>query len=120
MNLITVRLPAKSTVYLLEDSPMRIAWFKKQVPGIVVVSSVEEFKTLFDNNPPCDFIFWDHDLGKGGTGYDAAEWFANKYGAVNRYMLIHSWNRAGAARMQTVLKEASYVPFGNFEIEVEN
>jgi len=115
-----VVLPKDSQVLLLEDSPMRIAWFKKRVPRLTVVSSMKEFQAYFDSNPICDYIFFDHDLGEGnGTGYDAVVYLKERFGGTAKAALIHTWNASGAKRMQKVLR-AVYIPFGDFEVEVEN
>lgn len=118
MTLIKVTLPKHAKVLLLEDSEMRIAWFEKKIPGLKVVRSVKEFTDYLETKPTVDFVFFDHDLGEGGSGYDAASYLADKFGSVNRWGLIHSWNRAGVARMQQILKAMSAVPFGEFDIEI--
>jgi hypothetical protein len=118
MILLKVTLPRYAKVLLLEDSEMRIQWFEQKVPGIKVVRSVEEFKEYFDTHPTVDFIFFDHDLGEGGSGYEAAQFMAERFGATNRWGLIHSWNRTGAARMQQILEATPAVPFGEFDIEI--
>ena len=120
MNFITIKLPAESRVLLLEDSPMRIAWFKKRVPNLTVVSTVDAFKAYLAGHPICDFIFFDHDLGEGaGTGLEAAQYLKDAFGGNTDAGLIHTWNSAGAKAMQAVLQRVPYVPFGQFEVEVE-
>jgi hypothetical protein len=105
---------------LLEDSPMRIEWFKKKLPNLKVTTSVKEFKDYIDTKPRIDFIFFDHDLGDGGTGYEAAEFLTERFGrGINRWGLIHSWNTNGAKRMQELLPSVPHVVFGDFDIEVE-
>lgn len=118
MTLVKITLPKHSKVLLLEDSEMRIAWFKTKLPDITVVKTVAEFINYFGTHPIVDFIFWDHDLGEGGSGADAATWCVEKFGSVNRWGLIHSWNKGGAAKMQDILKATPAVPFGEFDIEV--
>jgi len=121
MIFFKVVLPKDSQVLVLEDSPMRIAWFKKRLPHVTIVSSIKEFKAYFDLSPCCDYIFFDHDLGKGnGTGYDAVVFMKERFGGGNgsKAGLIHSWNQAGAKRMQEILNIV-HIPFGDFEIEVE-
>lgn len=116
--MFTVNLLEHSAVLLLEDSPMRIAWFEKQIPNLKVVKTVQEFVDYFETRPVVDFIFWDHDLGDGGDGFDAAKFLTDRFGSGSRYGLIHSWNRAGAQRMQTLLTGTPHVPFGDFEIKI--
>jgi hypothetical protein len=119
MNLITITLPKGCHVLLLEDSEMRIAWFKKRIPELKVVSSVSDFKAYFDTHPQVDYIFFDHDLGEGnGTGAEAAEYVATRFGGFSKWGLIHSWNTPGAKRMQEFLKSTPHIPFGDFEVEV--
>lgn len=118
MTLFKVTLPRYAKVLVLEDSEMRIEWFEKKIPGVKIVRSVKEFIEYFGTKPTVDFIFWDHDLGEGGSGYDAAQWTADAFGSVNRWGLIHSWNKNGAAHMQQVLKATPAVPFGEFDIEI--
>lgn len=118
MTLIKVTLPKNAYVLLLEDSDMRIEWFKKRIRNLKVVKTVQEFKDYFERHPTVDFVFFDHDLGEGnGTGLDAATFMKEKFGGTSRWGLIHSWNRAGAQRMQLVLPQTPHVPFGEFEIE---
>lgn len=120
MNFVTIKLLPKAECVLLEDAEMRISWFEKHVPGIHVCRTVEEFKKFFEHSPPIYMIFFDHDLGPGGNGADAAQWFANKYGNQSRYCIIHSFNRTGAYKIQSILPNAIYVPFGDFDIEYES
>ena len=120
MTLLKVVIPRYAKVLLLEDSEMRIEWFEKKIPGVKVVRTVKEFIDYFTTKPTVDFVFFDHDLGDGGSGYDAAQWMADNFGATNRWGLIHSWNRTGAARMQQILKATPAVPFGEFDIEISN
>src|SRR3954469_18700250 len=96
MDYYAVRLPEGANVTLLEDSEMRIKWFAKRIPNLTVCRSVEEFRQYFLGNPPCDFVFWDHDLGADENGEDAARWFTERYGMTNRAHMIHSFNREGA------------------------
>lgn len=119
MDTLKVVLPRESTVVLLEDSPMRIAWFQDRVQKLAVCRTVQEFKDYFiQRKGPCDFLFWDHDLGTEETGLDAAKWFLEYFGSANgNYSIIHSWNRSGARKMQDILQGSPCIPFGGFEIE---
>lgn len=121
MNFLKIILPKDSQVVVLEDSPMRIAWFRKRVPMLTVCTTMSEFVAYFDAKPICDFIFLDHDLGEGaGTGVDAANFIKERFGGNTSAMLIHSWNHSGVQAMQAILKGAPAIPFGNFELEVES
>lgn len=120
MDCYIIRLPKKADVVLLEDSEMRILWFQERIPGLMVCRNVEEFKKHFEGNPSAFFLFWDHDLGPGENGADAAKWFAEKYKMTNRFHCIHSYNRAGAQRIQSYIPAAVHIPFGEFEVEIGN
>jgi len=120
MIFFKVLLPKDSQAVVLEDSPMRIAWFQKRLPQVTICTSIKEFQAYFDRKPICDFIFLDHDLGEGnGNGVDAANEIKERFGGNTSAMLIHSWNHVGVKNMQAVLKDAPAMPFGNFELEVE-
>jgi hypothetical protein len=120
MTTIKVTLPKGAHVVLLEDSDMRINWFEHRIANLVVCKSVQEFKEHFDTKPQVDFIFFDHDLGEGGTGLDAAKWLVDKFGGSSRWGLIHSWNLNGAANMRAILRSVPHVPFGDFDIVFED
>ena len=64
--------------------------------------------------------FLDHDLGlftgTEGDGLQVAKHLAAR-GFDGRNTFIHSTNQNGAAAMQGALKNATAVPFGQFEIE---
>lgn len=117
MDYYKVTLPEGANVTLLEDSDMRITWFAKRIPNLHVCKTVKEFKDYFLGNPPCDFVFWDHDLGTQQTGADAAKWFRQRYSSTNRAHLIHSFNQAGARNIQSEITTAVHIPFGEFEVE---
>ena len=119
MNLLKVTLPKAAHVLLLEDSDMRIEWFKKRIPKLDVCKSVQEFKTFFENKQHTDFIFYDYDLGSPETGVDAAKYMAEHFSNANCWGLVHSWNRPGADAIRTYLPRLQHIPFGDFEVEVE-
>ena len=120
MNVLKVTLPKDSQVFVLEDSPMRQAWFRKRIPRVTVVDSVQGMIAYFETKPICDYIFLDHDLGDGnGNGVEAARWLKQKFGVNVSALLIHSWNTVGVRNMQDVLPGAPAIPFGNFDLEVE-
>lgn len=99
---------------------MRIAWFAKRIPHLTVVRTARAFREYFDTKPLVDFIFFDHDLGEGGTGYEAAEFIKERFGGnTTNAGIIHTWNPSGAARMRTLLPLTLWIPFGEFEVEME-
>jgi hypothetical protein len=120
MNYVTITMLAESRVLLLEDSPMRIAWFTKRIPNLKVVRTVQEFRDYFETKPLVDFIFFDHDLGTEETGYDAVKYMIEKFGGNSTNAgIIHTWNPAGAAKMRELLPKVLWIPFGEFEVVTE-
>lgn len=65
-------------------------------------------------------MFLDHDLGlftgTEGDGLQVAQHLAGR-GFDGLNTVIHSTNEGGAAAMKAALKNATIVPFGQFEIE---
>lgn len=120
MTFLTVTIPKHAHVLLLEDSDMRIAWFEKRLSDLKVVKTVQEFRDYIDSKPLIDFIFFDHDLGEGENGLDAARFLIEKFGSTTNWGLIHSWNKSGAVAMQNAGLRIPHVPFGEFELKVED
>jgi hypothetical protein len=113
-------------VFLLEDSDYRIAWFKERVPNIVVCTNVNDAIGVLVTNEPFDVVFLDHDLGildwagvsANGDGKQIAKHLAST-GFLGKNVVIHSWNKAGAAAMAESLKGALVIPFGQFEVKYD-
>jgi hypothetical protein len=105
-------------VLCLEDDEVRIAWFKEQIPEIVICQTVRELQALFTKTPLWDFLFLDHDLGEEETGADAARWLAMNYAKVLRSttIIIHSTNLKGAEKIQVFLPNVFHFPSGTFTI----
>jgi len=129
LTIFKVCLPKFAKVLLLEDSDMRINWFQKRIPDLKVVRTVSEFTSYLEGRPPVDFIFLDHDLGfldaygnpgVEGNGLQAAKYLRDKFGSDGHDNVIHSFNRSGVASMHAVLPKATCIPFGQFEVEVED
>lgn len=120
MTYLTITIPKDARVLLLEDSPMRVAWFRGRVPNLTVVKTVQEFKDFFATKPICDYIFYDHDLGVNAeSGLEAAKFIREHFGSMTNAGLIHTWNEAGAARMRALLPLIPWIPFGQFEVKAE-
>jgi len=110
---------------------MRIHWFQKKLgtnAEVKVVKTYPEFEEYLATKPACDFTFLDHDLGfvdehgrpgPEGDGVMAAKFLKETFGSDGHNTLIHSFNRGGAARMQALLPRSVVLPFGQFEVEVE-
>lgn len=62
------------------------------------------FSRCLDTQSPFDLVCFDHDLGAGRTGLDAAEEFVLKHPPT--LCLVHSWNAPGAELIRRVLRKA--------------
>jgi len=120
LTFLKVILPKHCHVLLLEDSELRIEWFRKRIPNLKVVKTVQELRDYFDTHPTVDFLLLDHDLGEKENGVDAAKFIVERFGGISNWGLIHSWNRSGAQAMQAAGFRVQHIPFGEFELEVEN
>lgn len=119
MTIAKITIPKFANVILLEDSEMRIAWFQKRIPErLTVVKNVDDFVKACVG---ADLFFLDHDLGgeQFGDGYQAAKYLAENFGTNGRNITIHSINAVGVSKMRGYLSKAICIPFGDFEVEVE-
>lgn len=109
--------------FLLEDDPLRIAWFQSRFPDIVVSRTVEAALYQFEGLKP-DIVFLDHDLDLShmGGGYNEHQQsgcaFVNnvlcqelRYPGLRRAqrIVIHSMNPVGAANMAAAMDAAGIV-----------
>lgn len=116
-------------IYLLEDDPLRIAWFESKFTGDLIVSrTVEAAMYQFEGLRP-EMVFLDHDLDMShGHGYDETSQCAHafvksvlfnevRYPGLRaaKKIVIHSINPDGARGMFLTLKQAGIeselVPF---------
>lgn len=105
-------------ILVLEDDPIRQKIFSEKLIGssfVIVSTAKEAIKKLAEKN--WDYAFLDHDLGGEiyvesgeGTGYEVAEWLAAHPEHHPRFVIIHSFNPAGAQKMQDVLPKATLAP----------
>lgn len=124
--MMTIRVPLRNRIFILEDSPERLCWFHDKLQSRVVGEAktperaIELLRYLDPNS--LDLIFLDHDLGgpfKAPYATEVAEYLA---GALKRdwsgLIVIHSHNQPGAQRMARILYHwKPYVqPFGYFDI----
>jgi hypothetical protein len=121
MRQIVIRVPADATVFLLEDSSLRLRWFCERIQRIRYSSNVEHALEILSSMPRDSFLFLDHDLcwldaagRKPGSGVRVAHYVAQN-GFAGR-IVIHSVNEQGAAEMKRWLPQAEVHPFGSFEI----
>lgn len=110
-------------IFILEDSPERIRWFRERMPDATIVSTAEDALAILSQGS-FDFFFLDHDLcfndaafpDKPGSGERVAHYLAQKGFAGSA--VIHSVNELGATRMRARLRQAKIAPFGTFDISL--
>jgi CheY-like chemotaxis protein len=116
-------------VFVLEDNFERIEWFSEEFKDCEFTVAINAEKAgYYIRNHKYDAIFLDHDLGgrvfvdssDPDTGYAVAKIIAS---SVNKDtpVVIHSYNPAGAANIQSVLPKTSVIkPFGTFKRSILN
>jgi hypothetical protein len=134
-----VYVPSHARVFLLEDDPTRIEWFKGRFAGSLRSGNLHMAKDAdsaiqaIAREEPFDVLFLDHDLSIADQGYrlnpahefNSGSTFARSFveaGFVAKNIVIHSWNPGGAANMAAIFERhgsvAAYLPFGTFDIRV--
>jgi CheY-like chemotaxis protein len=103
-------------VLVLDDDPERHDWFRRWYGSLdytAVHTATQAIQAL--DGARFDVIFLDHDLGDfatdrasgwtNSTGYDVVQFMVSELPEAKRPELvaIHSWNPAGAQRMQDAL-----------------
>lgn len=118
-----MRIAETAKVFVLEDSPERIAWFRQRIPQAIVASNAEQALALLDEET-FDVCFLDHDLNFSDVAFADARPGSGKrvahYLAQQRFpgiVVIHSVNEAGARAMKNHLPQSRVMPFGTFELE---
>jgi serine/threonine protein phosphatase PrpC len=119
----TIRIPEAAKVFVLEDSPERIKWFRHRIPQAIIASNAEQALALLDEQT-FDVCFLDHDLSfsdvafpdmRPGSGQRVAHHLAQT--RFSGIVIIHSVHEAGARAMKNLLGRAHALPFGTFEIK---
>jgi len=118
-------IPPDWPVLGVEDSEVRISWFRKRMPKAVFAKNAE---SAFQALKQQDFkvIFLDHDLHWmhadnsifKGTGKEIARFLSQN--GFQGIVIIHSKHVEGAAAMKKYLSNAKLAPFGSFEINGES
>jgi len=106
-------------ILILEDDIQRVKLFTQNFTNAELIftqTSSEAIEHL--KNEKFDYIFLDHDLGgtafapsDENSGYEVAKWLEANPSTTTEYIIIHSLNPAGVAKMQQALPEAKVVPF---------
>ena len=118
-----MRIAETAKVFVLEDSPERVAWFRQRVPQATFASNAEQALAILDDQK-FDVCFLDHDLNfsdvafpdtRPGSGQRVAHYLAQE--RFSGIVVIHSVNEAGARAMKSHLPQSHVMPFGTFELE---
>jgi DNA-binding LytR/AlgR family response regulator len=99
------------SVLVVEDSPMRIEWFRERVPHAMIASTPFQAVNALTDEP--DTVFLDFDLGAANS-LGVAQLLAD---APPKLCVIHSANEEGAAELKSLLPTALVLPFASFTIE---
>jgi CheY-like chemotaxis protein len=98
-------------IFVLEDDPERLDWFKSQWTDVVHTDSPIEGMKLLSELSDLEGIYLDHDLGGApyvrgadGDGIDLARAMAAQKLHANTPIIIHSLNYAGARQMEYALQ----------------
>lgn len=115
-------------IFILEDSPFRIKWFKETFTygnKLTIVDNVKDAIEYLNNGSPY-IMFLDHDLDgeiyvdsfKENTGYRLTEWIYKSERIYNK-IIIHSLNPVGVDNMFYMLtrkpsaKDVRKIPFSD-------
>lgn len=137
-----VTVEKDSHVVVVEDDKYRRSWFHEKLASHVglflITDSVDKamdwIRTSKREGNDIDAFFLDHDLGEehykhiydGETdtdllkdsGTDLAERMKRE-GFTGENTVIHSYNKPGAERMKEILPNAVWIPFGGFDIKIQ-
>lgn len=118
-------------IFILEDDEVRIHRFLEAASKVLdkhhvtVARDAIEAKDKFQ--PPYDLLLLDHDLGNRhyvdtldeNTGSAFCKWLALVHPELVAYVVVHSYNEAGAKNMLSILAEMPnlspgplWLPFG--------
>jgi hypothetical protein len=122
-----IQIKKSDRVLVVEDNPQRRMWFQRNIPQARICATPTDALTNVDNS--WHVLFLDHDAGvqaeatagiQGDTFMPVAVAFADIQ--FPGRVIIHSFNPAGAQRMNCLLarhaQEVFWVPFGTFDIEL--
>lgn len=125
MKPYVIRAHKDDSVFVLEDSEARMIWFRERFPNLVWADTADKAITILAEKE-FHWVFLDHDLGlldyngknvsDVGYGQEVAK-FLSGQNWVGYNVVIHSWNPVCAAKMKDLLKGATAIPFGQFDIE---
>ena len=114
-----IQIKKSDRVLVVEDNPHRRMWFQSNIPQARICATPADALTNVDNS--WHVLFLDHDAGvQADTFMPVAVAFADIQ--FPGRVIIHSFNPAGAQRMNCLLarhaQEVIQMPFGTFDIEL--
>jgi len=115
-------------VFILEDDPVRIKWFKENFEEGIELDITDEVSVAQNllSEEKYDIILLDHDLGgrqmvsheEWNTGSTVARMIHETHNS-HLTVVVHSWNPSGAKFMIDVMRHNNvkciYYPFGSDE-----
>lgn len=125
----TIQLGSNDRVFILEDDPIRIKWFKRNLIGVdytIVDNAPDAIAELKELDNDYTVIFLDHDLGgkqyvstkDDNTGSEVARFLATQDLEDDLMIILHTFNQIGAVNMNNLLPTSVYIPFGMFKIKI--
>lgn len=106
-----MRRQFNGAILVVEDSPVRIEWFRQRLPNACIVTDPVSAVSALATRP--DVVFLDFDLG-AATSLGVAYLLADDPPPL---CVIHSANEEGAALLKGILPDALVLPFASFSIE---
>jgi len=98
-------------IFVLEDSPDRLKWFKRHWSNLVHADTPFAGLELLQKHDDLEMIFLDHDLGgpfqRGphGDGIDLVDLMVKEKLHVDTPIVVHSLNPGGAQTMVSTLRK---------------
>jgi CheY-like chemotaxis protein len=120
---MTFDIPSHWSVFVLDDTEERIAWFRSKLPNVRFAKTCDEALEILSSEK-FDFVFLDHDLSwmdagfpdrLHGNGKEVARYLART--KFPGKVVIHSRSDQAEA-MTKILPHATVARFGEFEIAV--
>ena len=95
-------------VFVLEDNPERLEFFRNFSPGCVTATSYAEAVSALEG-PRFDVAWLDHDIGGTENGSDVAFWMAQMPRAKwPDKVFVHSWSVPGSLAIFMTLQRAGF------------
>jgi DNA-binding LytR/AlgR family response regulator len=99
------------SVLIVEDSPVRIDWFRERLPHAEIVTNPVTAVAALSRRP--ESVFLDFDLGAANS-LGVAQMLADDPPLL---CVIHSANEQGAGLLKAILPGALVLPFASFSME---